>query len=92
MVKILSRQDFQRNLDRYLQRVDAGESFALCIDDRPIAILSPPAQATTEDLQQLMAERGIRPARLDLLQLGTPPKLSSGISISQALAELRAEG
>lgn len=89
MVKIASLQDFQHNLDRYLQRVEAGESFELFIDDRPVAILSPPAQATTGDLQQLIGERGIRPARLDLLWLGKPPKLSSDISISQALAELR---
>lgn len=91
MVRIASRLDFERNLDRYLRRVGDGESFELCDHDRPIAVLSPPPPSKANDLQKLMAERQIRPARRDLLALGPPPKLASGLSISQALAELRAE-
>jgi antitoxin (DNA-binding transcriptional repressor) of toxin-antitoxin stability system len=91
MVRIASRLDFQRDLERYLQRVGDGESFELCDHDRPIAVLSPPPPPKGTALQQIMAERQIRPARLDLLELGPPPKLTSGLSISQALAELRAE-
>jgi antitoxin (DNA-binding transcriptional repressor) of toxin-antitoxin stability system len=83
MVRIASR--------RYLDRVGDGESFELCDHDRPIAVFSSPPPPEANDLLKIMAERQIRPASLDLLALGSPPKLASGLSISQALAELRAE-
>lgn len=49
------------------------------------------AEPGSERIQRLVESGRLRPAKLDLLRLGSPPPAPHEMSLSQALAELRSE-
>jgi prevent-host-death family protein len=83
-------RELRQNLSRYLRLVTAGERFEVTEHNLPVAILAPlPSRSST--LERLVAEGRIVPPRLDLTELGAPPKRSVEMTISEALAEQREE-
>ena len=84
-------RELRQNLSVYLKRVAAGEAFAVTERGRPVAILAPLPKG--DALDRLIAMGLARPAAGDLLDLGPPPDIPSetGISISEALREQRAD-
>jgi prevent-host-death family protein len=89
--KCVGIRELRQNLSRYLRKVALGESFRVSDRGTPVALLGPlPERATP--LERLRAEGSVLAARRKLTDLGEPPLRRSDISISQALAEMRAEG
>ena len=85
-------RELRQNLSVYLRRVAAGEAFEVTERGRAVAVLAPlPEQGDTFD--KLVAAGLATPAAGDLLDLGPPKRAlrSTGISISEALREQRAE-
>jgi prevent-host-death family protein len=83
-------RELRQNLSVYLGRVVRGESLVVTDRGRPVAQLGPlPERASP--LDRLRAEGRVRPARGDLAELGMPPPVPARGSISEALAEERAE-
>jgi prevent-host-death family protein len=83
-------RELRQNLSRYLRRVGAGERFEVTERNLPVAILAPlPGKSSA--VERLAAAGRVVPARLDLLELGTPPDRPREATISEALAEQRRE-
>lgn len=68
-----------------MSRVPSGSA-----DASPVASFGP-LTGHGSALERLVAEARMIPARLDLTELGPPPKLPVEMSISEALAEQREE-
>jgi len=89
-MKTVGVRELRQNLSKYLRQVTAGEVFRVTDRGHPVAALGPaPGEAGLAD--RLVARGRLRPARLDLLDLGPPPEMPTGTSISKALQELRSE-
>lgn len=83
-------RELRQNLSLYLRRVTAGEHFEVTDHNQPVAVLAPlPGRHSA--LERLIGEGRVIPARLDLMELGLPPERPRTVSISEALAEQRAE-
>jgi prevent-host-death family protein len=86
----VSVRELRQNLSRYLRRVEAGETLEVLSRGRAVARLAPlPGHA--DPVVRLVSEGRARPPRSDLRALEPPLPAGSGISISEALAEQRAE-
>jgi prevent-host-death family protein len=83
-------RELRQNLSQYLRRVEQGETLEVLERGRPVAILAPLPERRGA-LERLLASGRVIPARLDLASLGPPPAAPAGVSLSQALADLRAE-
>ena len=81
-------RELRQNLSKYLQLVHQGQTLQVTDRGRPVAALGPLPEATGA-VGRLTAEGRLRPARLDLLELGPPLELEVDQGISQALEELR---
>lgn len=89
--KSVGIRELRQNLSKYLRKVALGESFRVSDRGRPVALLGPlPERATP--LERMIADGSVLTARRNLAELGEPPARPTDISISQALAEQRAEG
>jgi prevent-host-death family protein len=84
-------RELRQNLSVYLRRVAEGAVFEVTDHGRPVAMLAPLPKGDAVD--RLIAAGLARPAIGDLYDLGPPPEVPSntGISISEALREQRAE-
>jgi prevent-host-death family protein len=86
----VSVRELRQNLSRYLRRVEAGETLEVLSRGRAVARLAPlPDHA--DPVVRLVAEGRARPPQGNLDALGPPLQARPGISISEALAEQRAE-
>ncbi|MGH2370183.1 MAG: type II toxin-antitoxin system Phd/YefM family antitoxin [Chloroflexota bacterium] len=87
-------RELRQNLSVYLRHVAAGETLTVTEHGRPVAILAPLPQQG-DILDRLIAEGKATPAKGDLLDLGPPPepdpRYRTGISVSEALEEQRAD-
>jgi prevent-host-death family protein len=89
-VATVSVRELRQNLSRYLRRVEAGETLDVLSRGRRVARLSPLADRK-DPVARLVAEGRARPPRGDLRGLGPPLPARGGMSLSEALAEQRAE-
>lgn len=88
-VQRIGVRELRQHASRWLQRVTNGESFEITDHGRPVALLSPlPEDESVIDkllrTGQLRAPRNPGP-------LPEPVQLSGGPSVSEVLAEMRAE-
>ncbi len=86
----VSVRELRQNLSRYLRRVEKGETLKVLSRGRPAALLTPlPENATA--LDRLIAAGKAIPARGDLATLPPPLKRRGRMTLSEALAEQRAD-
>ena len=83
-------RELRQNLRQHLRRVEQGETLEVLDRGRPVAVLAPLPERQGV-LDRLLASGRVKPARLDLASLGFPEDLEPGVSLSEALAELRSE-
>jgi prevent-host-death family protein len=83
-------RELRQNLSQYLRRVEQGETLEVLERGKPVAVLAPLPERRGA-LERLMASGRVIPARLDLASLGPPPDPPPGVSLSQALSDLRSE-
>lgn len=89
-MKTVGVRELRQNLSKYLRQVVEGETFRVTDHGQPVAALGPaPGEAGAVD--RLVARGRLRPARLNLLDLGSPPELPATMPISVALSQLRSE-
>lgn len=81
-------RELRHHLSQYLRRVTAGERFEVTERNQAVAILAP-LPGRNSALERLAARGRIIPARLDLLDLGPPPDVPEGMTLSEALEEQR---
>lgn len=83
-------RELRQNASRYLREVKRGQTVEVTEYGEPIARLVPiPHESTYE---RMVAEGRIRPARGDLLKLGSPLKPKPGVPLpSEVLEKLRAD-
>lgn len=86
----VSIRELRQNLSKYLRRVVAGEALRVLDRGRAVAILAPLPE-TAAPIDRLVAEGVVIRARLDLSELGVPPRRPVAMPISAALAEQRRE-
>ena len=84
-------RELRQYLSRYLIRVANGETLRVTDRGRPVAILAPLPEEDSPIGRLAREGRLVARARLDLAQLGSPPKRRTRVGISEALAEQRAE-
>ena len=84
-------RELRQNLTRYLRRVKTGETLEVTEHGQPVAVLAPLPPANESAIDRLIREGRARPAKGDLLDLGPPLKLEGGPSLSEILAEQRAD-
>lgn len=84
-------RELRQNLSVHLRRVKRGESLEVTEHGRPVAVLAPlPESASTRD--RLLAAGKLERARASMAGLGPPPSaLKPTGSVSEALADERAE-
>jgi prevent-host-death family protein len=82
-------RELRRDLSEYLRRVARGESFAVTLRGRAVALLGPPPDRR-DALARLIVERQALPARLDLLDV-EPLELPGGPPLSDLLDDVRAD-
>lgn len=83
-------RELRQNLSQYLRRVEQGETLEVLERGRPVAVLAPLPERRGA-LERLKASGRVIPARLSLADLGPPPDSPPGVSLSQALSDLRSE-
>ena len=81
-------RELRQNLSKYLRLVNRGETLQVTDRGRPVAALGPLPEAS-DPIGRLTAEGRLRPARLDLLDIGPPLDLAVDQPVSEALEELR---
>ena len=86
--KTVGVRELRQNFSRFLKEVKAGETFHVTERGRIVAALGP-ARKEPNSIEELIAQGVLRPPRLDLLDLGPPLENPRGISLSEALEELR---
>jgi prevent-host-death family protein len=89
MVSTVGVRELRRDLSDYLRRVGQGESFAVTLRGRPVAVLGP-APEQRDPLARLVLERHVIPARIDVLDV-EPLELPGGPSLSELLDDVRAD-
>ncbi len=82
-------RELRRDLSAYLRRVERGESFAVTLRGRAVAVLGPPP-GQRDAVGRLVRERDAIPARLDVLDV-EPLELPGGPPLSEVLDEVRAD-
>lgn len=84
-------RELRQNLSVYVRRVMAGETLEVTEHGRPVARLTPLPRGE-DPIARLHAEgRLAQRAEGDLLEAGPPLRLSLDRSLSEILAEMRAE-
>jgi prevent-host-death family protein len=86
----VSVRELRQYLSRYLHRVQSGETLEVLSRGRAVARLTP-LRDHEDPVLRLIAEGRARPPRGDLRGLGRPLPARPGMSMSEALAEQRAE-
>jgi len=81
-------RELRLNASRYLERVEAGESIEVTKRGRVIALISPSPHGN-EGLDYLIATGQVIPGEGNLLDV--EPRTTTRGSVSQALADLRAD-
>lgn len=84
-------RELRQNLSVYLRRVEAGETLEVTEHGHPVARLGPLPPVNLGVLDRLVAEGRATPGRGNLADLGLPPTLPPGPSLSDLLAHLRDE-
>ncbi len=80
-------RELRQHLTKYLRRVTAGETLRVTDRGKPVALFTPLPERSSP-IERLVATGRLRPARRDLLTLGSPEEVP-GISLSAALQEQR---
>lgn len=89
MAERVGVRELRQNLSQWLRRVERGESFEVTERGKPVAQLSP-LPSDNNVIARLVAEGHIvRIATANLADLEPPPPSKVGISISEALQEIR---
>jgi prevent-host-death family protein len=83
-------RELRQNLSVYLDRVKAGESLEVTEHGHPVARLSPLSPAKRK-IEQMIEEGRIRRAYLHTPFNPLPMPANAKMTISEALAEMRAE-
>lgn len=89
MARAIGVRELRRDLSAYLRRVEQGESFAVTLRGRAVAVLGPPVEKR-DPVHRLVLERHALPARTDLLDV-EPLELPGGPPLSDLLDDVRAD-
>jgi prevent-host-death family protein len=85
-------RELRQNLSVHLRRVAAGETLEVTEHGRPVARLGPLPPRQLSALERLLAEgRAIPGTGGNLADLGLPPHIGPGPTLSDVLAQMRAE-
>lgn len=85
-------RELRQNLSVYLRRIEAGETLEVTERGRPVARLTPLPPQHMSVLDRLVSEgRAIPAAGGNLADLGRPPGIGPGPTLSEVLAAMRAE-
>jgi prevent-host-death family protein len=85
-------RELRQNLSVYLRRVEAGETLEVTEHGRPVARLTPLPPQRMSVLDRLVSEGRVIPGRGgNLADLGPPPDIGPGPTLSDVLAALRDE-
>jgi prevent-host-death family protein len=85
-------RELRQNLSVYLRRVEAGETLEVTEHGRPVARLGPLQPGRLGVLDRLIAEgRAIPGAGGNVADLGLPPAIGPGPTLSDVLARMRDE-
>ena len=84
-------RELRQNLSVYLRRVAAGETLEVTEHGRPVARLGPLPSRRLGVLDRLVEEGRAIPADTDLAEIGMPPQLTDGPTLSEVLATMREE-
>ena len=83
-------RELRQNLSKYLRRVTAGETLRVTDRGRAVAVFAPLPEEESV-LGRFQRQGKLMRARIDLATLGIPEDRPHTISISDALAEQRAD-
>ena len=85
-------RELRQNLSVYLRRIEAGETLEVTEHGRPVARLAPLPPRRLNALDRLIADSRAIPGRGgNLADLGPPPDIGPGPSLSDLLREMRDE-
>ncbi len=85
-------RELRQNLSVYLRRVEAGETLEVTEHGHPVARLAPLPPQKMSVLDRLVAEGKAIPGKPgNLAELGPPPDIGPGPSLSEVLQEMRDE-
>ncbi len=85
-------RELRQNLSVYLRRIEAGETLEVTERGQPVARLTPLPPQHLGALDRLVAEGRAIPAMSgNLADLGQPPEIGPGPTLSDILAVMRAE-
>ncbi len=85
-------RELRQNLSVYLRRIEAGETLEVTEHGRPVARLTPLPPQHLSMLDRLVSEgRAIPAAGGNLADLGPPPGIGPGPTLSEVLAAMRDE-
>ena len=85
-------RELRQNLSVYLRRIEAGETLEVTEHGRPVARLAPLPPRHWNALDRLVSEGRAIPGRGgNLADLGPPPDIGPGPSLSDLLAAMRDE-
>jgi prevent-host-death family protein len=85
-------RELRQNLSVYLRRIEAGETLEVTEHGRPVARLTPLPPQRMSALDRLVAEGRALPGRGgNLADLGTPPDIGPGPTLSDVLSAMRDE-
>jgi prevent-host-death family protein len=91
-VEKIGVRELRRNINKYLRRVAAGESFLVTERGKPLAVLDPP-QSPTSLLDEMVASGELIPPENPggILSTDPLPPLELGFSASEVLQRMRDE-
>jgi prevent-host-death family protein len=85
-------RELRQNLSVYLRRIEAGETLEVTEHGRPVARLTPLPAQRMGALDRMVSEgRAISGTGGDLADLGQPPEIGPGPTLSDVLAAMRDE-
>ena len=85
-------RELRQNLSVYLRRIEAGETLEVTERGQPVARLTPLPPQHLGALERLIAEgRAIPATSGNLAEIGQPPEIGPGPTLSDILAVMRSE-